>query len=259
MGRWADRFLGTALRLTRSQREVKVQDALVALQASCGEVVRARWMRLTLGMTLYTALLFTLMCACLAVTGSGLAPAAILGGFAVERLLTLAGITPGGAGIVEIGLTGILIALGGAPAGVVAGVLLYRALTFGLEIPVGGIGLAAWLWLRRRGRGGVMRVVHVSDCYWPRLGGIELHLHDLVEHQRKAGDDARVVTTTPATNAPTTLGCIGSRAVWVEPTSSSDGSWRSWHRTWSTCTSRSCRPSRRWPPVGPRRWGSRPS
>lgn len=43
-----------------------------------------------------------------------------------------------------------------------------------------------------------MRIVHVSDCYWPRLGGIELHLRDLVAHQRAAGDDARVVTTTPA-------------------------------------------------------------
>ncbi len=150
VGRVADRCLGAALRLTRSQRELNLQHALVELQASCGHVVRTRWVRLTAGMTLYTALLFALMWACLSVTGSGLAPAAVLGGFAVERLLTLAGITPGGAGIVEIGLTGALIALGGTPAGVVAGVLLYRALTFGLEIPVGGIGLVAWLWLRRR-------------------------------------------------------------------------------------------------------------
>ncbi|MEP9361612.1 glycosyltransferase [Nocardioides sp. CN2-186] len=43
-----------------------------------------------------------------------------------------------------------------------------------------------------------MRIVHVSDCYRPRMGGIELHLGDLVEHQRAAGDDARIVTSTPA-------------------------------------------------------------
>jgi glycosyltransferase involved in cell wall biosynthesis len=42
-----------------------------------------------------------------------------------------------------------------------------------------------------------MRILHVSDCYWPRLGGIEIHLRDLVVHQRAAGDDALVVTTSP--------------------------------------------------------------
>lgn len=43
-----------------------------------------------------------------------------------------------------------------------------------------------------------MRVLHVSDCYLPRLGGIEIHLRDLVEHQRAAGHDAHLATTTPA-------------------------------------------------------------
>ncbi|MBZ5737173.1 glycosyltransferase family 4 protein [Nocardioides mangrovi] len=44
-----------------------------------------------------------------------------------------------------------------------------------------------------------MRVLHVTDCYLPRLGGIEVHLHDLVTRQREAGLDARVVTVTPQT------------------------------------------------------------
>jgi len=42
------------------------------------------------------------------------------------------------------------------------------------------------------------RIVHVSDCYLPRLGGIEMHVHDLVRHQRATGHDALVVTTTTA-------------------------------------------------------------
>lgn len=137
------------LRAVRSSRRVRLRAALVDLQASCSSVVRTRWMRLSLGMVLYTALLFALLWACLAVTGAALAPAVVLAGFAVERLLTLAGLTPGGAGVVEVGLTGALIGLGGPAGSVVAGVLLYRALTYGLEIPVGGVGLAVWLWLRR--------------------------------------------------------------------------------------------------------------
>ena len=35
-----------------------------------------------------------------------------------------------------------------------------------------------------------MRVLHVTDGYLPRLGGIELHVHDLVSHQRATGVDA---------------------------------------------------------------------
>jgi glycosyltransferase involved in cell wall biosynthesis len=43
-----------------------------------------------------------------------------------------------------------------------------------------------------------MRILHVSDCYLPRLGGIEIHLRELVRHQRADGHDARIVTATPA-------------------------------------------------------------
>ncbi len=42
-----------------------------------------------------------------------------------------------------------------------------------------------------------MRIVHVSDCYLPRLGGIESQVHGLAVRQRLAGHDARVVTATP--------------------------------------------------------------
>ena len=159
VGGLLDRAAHGLLRLVRSSRRVRLRAALVDLQVMCSGVVRARWMRLSLGMALYTALLFALLWACLAVTGVALAPAAVLAGFAVERLLTLAGLTPGGAGVIEVGLTGALIGLGGAPASVVAGVLLYRALTYGLEIPVGGVGLAVWLWLRRRGTAGASEAV----------------------------------------------------------------------------------------------------
>ncbi|GAA1807812.1 lysylphosphatidylglycerol synthase domain-containing protein [Nocardioides hankookensis] len=159
VGGLLERAAHGVLRVARSSRRVRLRAALVDLQATCSAVVRARWMRLSLGMVLYTALLFALLWACLAVTGAALAPAAVLAGFAVERLLTLAGLTPGGAGVVEVGLTGALIGLGGAAASVVAGVLLYRALTYGLEIPVGGAGLAVWLWLRRRSATGPVEAV----------------------------------------------------------------------------------------------------
>jgi glycosyltransferase involved in cell wall biosynthesis len=42
-----------------------------------------------------------------------------------------------------------------------------------------------------------MRIAHVSDVYLPRLGGIELQIHDLVARQRLRGHDPMVLTATP--------------------------------------------------------------
>lgn len=145
---WAGGVVDALLR--RLGRPAAVEVALTELQAGFGQVVRASWPRLSLGVGLYAASLGLLLGACLWLTGAGVSPVVVLAALAVERMLTMAGLTPGGAGIVEVGLTGVLLVLGGDPAGVVAGVLLYRAITFGLEIPVGGAGLAAWLWSRRR-------------------------------------------------------------------------------------------------------------
>ncbi len=43
-----------------------------------------------------------------------------------------------------------------------------------------------------------MKIVHVTDAYLPRLGGIELHVHDLAEQQRRRGHDVVVLTGTGA-------------------------------------------------------------
>ncbi|MCW2811302.1 MAG: glycosyl transferase [Friedmanniella sp.] len=47
-----------------------------------------------------------------------------------------------------------------------------------------------------------MRILHVSDCYLPRLGGIELQVHDLAARQRQAGHDVQILTATPPAADP---------------------------------------------------------
>lgn len=114
------------------------------------DVVRTGWRRLSAGMAAYTFMLFALLETCLSVTGAGVLWQVVLLAFCVERLATLVGLTPGGLGLVEVGLAGALALSPGAdPAGTAAGVLLYRALTFGLEIPVGAVLLLAWTWRQR--------------------------------------------------------------------------------------------------------------
>jgi glycosyltransferase involved in cell wall biosynthesis len=47
----------------------------------------------------------------------------------------------------------------------------------------------------------VSRVLHVTDAYLPRLGGIEVQVSDLVREQRARGVEAEVATITPAGGA----------------------------------------------------------
>lgn len=47
-----------------------------------------------------------------------------------------------------------------------------------------------------------MRIAHVSDCYLPRLGGIERQVHDLAVRQRDAGHDVVIVTSVAGDGSP---------------------------------------------------------
>ncbi|GAA2876497.1 glycosyltransferase family 1 protein [Streptosporangium fragile] len=47
-----------------------------------------------------------------------------------------------------------------------------------------------------------MRILHVSDCYLPRLGGIEVQVADLIRTQRQAGHHVEVATATPGEPLP---------------------------------------------------------
>jgi uncharacterized protein (TIRG00374 family) len=66
--------------------------------------------------------------------------------WSLVRLLTVIPITPGGLGIIELGMSGALLAFGGSNADVVAAVLLYRLLTW---LPTLAVGLpSALIWRR---------------------------------------------------------------------------------------------------------------
>jgi putative heme transporter len=79
-----------------------------------------------------------------------------LAAFAFVRLLTVLPLTPGGAGITELGLVGILAAgTDHRVAGqVTAAVLLYRAVTYLAPIPTGGLAWVAWRYSPVLGRRG---------------------------------------------------------------------------------------------------------
>ena len=86
-----------------------------------------------------------------------------LGAFAVARLLTALPITPGGLGIIELGLTAALVVAGGPKVPVVAAVLVFRALTYLLQIPFGAVTYLLWQHRRSWRRGGPEGVPLDSD------------------------------------------------------------------------------------------------
>src|SRR5581483_1684332 len=67
--------------------------------------------------------------------------------WSIGRLIGSLPITPGGLGVVELGLTGTLVGFGGPSVRVVAAVLVYRVLSF---VPTLVLGLLATLTWRRR-------------------------------------------------------------------------------------------------------------
>jgi len=124
----------------------------VRLRSDSADLIATSWARLTVGKAAYALLQAALLWLCLACLGTAPAAVIVFAAFAVERLLSMAVITPGATGVVEVGMTGLLVALGTDPVTAAAGVLVYRAITFGLEIPVGGVGLLWWSLRRRSAR-----------------------------------------------------------------------------------------------------------
>jgi uncharacterized protein (TIRG00374 family) len=125
---------------------------LLAFRDRVAALVGERWPQLSLGMVGYGILQALLLWACMHAVGGHLSPVVVLAGFAVDRIMSMVFLTPGGTGFTEAGTAAALVALGGDPAVMTAGVLLYRGFTYALEIPVGGLWLGGWLLLRRRRR-----------------------------------------------------------------------------------------------------------
>ncbi|MFW6720472.1 lysylphosphatidylglycerol synthase transmembrane domain-containing protein [Streptomyces sp. MAR4 CNY-716] len=70
--------------------------------------------------------------------------------FALVQIPVSARITPGGLGIAEAGLTGLLVAYGLEPGQAFAATLLYRIFSYWLPLPVGGVCWVATALERRR-------------------------------------------------------------------------------------------------------------
>jgi uncharacterized membrane protein YbhN (UPF0104 family) len=110
-------------------------------------LLHARWHWITLATLVSHLSLFLVLLLALRFTGVGenqVGWAEALAVFAFARLLTAIPFTPGGLGVVELALITGLSAAGGVRASVAAAVLIFRALTYVLPIPLGLVTYVVW-------------------------------------------------------------------------------------------------------------------
>jgi uncharacterized membrane protein YbhN (UPF0104 family) len=111
-------------------------------------LVEHRWLRLTVMTVLSQVALFLVLLLSLrhlGVSEQDVSTAEAFAVYAFSRLLTVVPITPGGVGIIDLGYIGGLTAFsGGEKAAIVAAVLLFRALAYGIQIPIGGFTYIIW-------------------------------------------------------------------------------------------------------------------
>ena len=150
--------IAIACRLARRPPPAAAAASLLGFRERAAGLLAARGWRITAAMAASNLALWLVLLA--SVRGVGLSQTQVpwqtcLAAFAFVRLLTVLPVTPGGAGIAEVGLVGILAA--GADhrvaVQVTAAVLLYRAVTYLAPIPTGAMACVAWRYLPARGRG----------------------------------------------------------------------------------------------------------
>ncbi|NIS31281.1 MAG: flippase-like domain-containing protein, partial [Actinobacteria bacterium] len=123
-------------------------DALRRFRNQTAGVLHRRWHVLTAATLISHGSLFALLLLSLRLLGvpaEAVTWEETLAAFAFVRLVTALPVTPGGIGLVEVGLTGALVLAGGAESATVAAVLVYRSLSYAIQIPVGA---GCWLYWR---------------------------------------------------------------------------------------------------------------
>jgi putative heme transporter len=146
----AGRFVSRLLALIRRPPVRGWEKATVKFRNQTVDLLEHGWFPITAATVVSHLSLYLVLLVCLRDVGISDAEvgwAEVLAVFAFARLATAIPFTPGGAGVVEAVLITGLVAAGGPKPEVVAAVLVYRALTWGLPILV---GIFCLLWWRRQ-------------------------------------------------------------------------------------------------------------
>src|SRR4051794_560135 len=145
IGRMAQRIRN---RLRRSSPPLEtLPERLLRERDRILETLGPRWKRAVLATVSRWAFDYASLLAALAAVHDQPRAGLVLLAFCAAQLLAQIPATPGGLGFVEAGLTAMLTLAGVAPGNAVLATFAYRLFSYWLPMPV---GLAAWVWHRRR-------------------------------------------------------------------------------------------------------------
>jgi len=144
LGRALNRALRLLHRRFRSLHEVAVEDFIADQRVRIVMVVRDHGVKMTLGLAGYFAFFYVLFWQSLHVVGLRMTFSHMFAAYAVGRLLSAIGVTPGGVGVTEGGAVAVLIAFGADPALALSGTVLFSLYTHVMEIPLGALAFAGW-------------------------------------------------------------------------------------------------------------------
>jgi len=123
---------------------MSIEELVTDLRARINEVVGSGWLSMTLGMVGFFGFYYVLFVLIMRETGVTLPLNLLFAAFAIGRLLTAVGITPGGIGITETATSAVLVGWGAEAAGATAGVVLFSIFTHLMEVPLGALGWLMW-------------------------------------------------------------------------------------------------------------------
>jgi len=123
---------------------MSIRELVTDLRARINDVVSSGWLSMTLGMVGFFGAYYVLFVLIMRETGVTLPLNLLFAAFAIGRLLTAVGLTPGGMGITETATSAVLVAWGADAAGAPAGVVLFSIFTHLMEVPLGALGWLLW-------------------------------------------------------------------------------------------------------------------
>lgn len=146
-GDTAARLVNRSLGMLRRKPVGWTGESFVRFRYEAVGLLKRRWHLLTLATLAGQLSVFVVLLVSLRVVGvsaSEVSAVEVFAGWSIVRLLGSLPITPGGLGVVEVGLTAALVGFGGGNAEVVAAVLLYRFLTIVPTLVLGLVAGATW-------------------------------------------------------------------------------------------------------------------
>jgi uncharacterized membrane protein YbhN (UPF0104 family) len=144
IGRALTRVLRPLLRRMTSARDVAIDELITDLRVRIVGVVRQFWLKMTFGIIAFFVVFYLLFWQSMHVVGLQLPFSHMFAAYAVGRLLTAIGITPGGVGVTEGGAVAVLVAFGADPAQALSGTVLFSLNTHVMEVPLGTLAYLGW-------------------------------------------------------------------------------------------------------------------